>query len=439
MATFSQFKSKYVIEKREPLRGDSLNKNIIKKLITDPLENIEKNQRKVDNRIKSDLNIPDDGGKAGQARIEKELGLNDKNKAFNQEISRRRSAETTRGDAINRSLGTSGSTEGAGGANTGTKPKFSSGATGTTPSGSPEMGGESKKFVQNRRTPLKTKVIKPKTKNVVKPDKFSDVVKKFQGSTSNTSNVGVSDQIKKIQQDYLNKLKDQKPKVNVNQTPTTNPSLPNFTKQKTNFSGRIGNVTNITTNKGPQIPDFMKKNPIKDLSTKKEIQRIYDRNRLNRGLKNLDTSDFDTQKLSKKAFQDFRKDAGFTQYKKNLLKKAPLKKALKIGGPVLGAVDSAITFRDTYRRSQAQGDTKRRSVGKAASKVAGGIIGGALGATAGSAIGPGGTYVGGVGGYVAGQKAGEKLFDTLTTSKGRKQLAKSFKNFRDRAMKPVGS
>ena len=183
----------------------------------------------------------------------------------------------------------------------------------------------------------------------------------------------------------------------------------------------------------------MKKNPIKDLSTKKEIQRIFDRDRLNRGLKNLDTSDFDKQKLSKKAFQDFRKDAGFTQYKKNLLQKAPLKKAIKIGGPVLGAVDSAITFRDTYRRSQAQGDTKRRSLGKAASKVAGGLIGGALGATAGSAIGPGGTYVGGVGGYVAGQKAGEKLFDTLTTSKGRKQLAKSFKNFRDRAMKPVGS
>ncbi len=309
------------------------------------------------------------------------------------------------------------------------------------------MGGESKKFVKNRRTPLKTKVLKPQTKNVVKPDKFSDVVKKFQGSTSNTSNVVVSDKIKQIQQDYLNKLKDQKPKVNVNQTPTTNPSLPNFTKQKTNFSGRVGNVTNITKNKGPQIPDFKKTPPIRDLSTKKEIKRIFDRDRLNRGLKNIDTADLDKQistkiddKLSKRAFKDFRKDAGFTQYKKNLLQKAPLKKALKIGGPVLGAVDSAITFRNTYKQSQAQGDTKRRSLGKAASKVAGGLIGGALGAAGGTAVAPGaGTYVGGVGGYVAGQAAGEKLFDTLTTSKGRKQIAKSFKNFRNRAMKPVGS
>jgi len=439
MATFSQFKSKYIIEKREPLRGDSLNKNIIKKLVTDPIEKNKEKLKKIDNRIKSDLNIPDDGGKAGQARIEKEFGLNDKNKTFNQEISRRRSAETTRGDAINRSLGTSGSTEGAGGANTGTKPKFSSGAQGTSPSGSPEMGGESKKFVQNRRKRLQTKVLKTQTKNVVQPDKFSDVVKKFQGSTSNTSNVGVSDQIKKIQQDYLNKLKDQKPKVNVNQTPTTNPSLPNFTKQKTNFSGRIGNVTNITKNKGAQLPNFKSGNPIKDTSYKKEIQRIFDRDRLNRGLKNLDTSDFDKQKLSKRAFQDFRKDAGLSSIKTKVAKSPRLAKALKFGGPVLGAVDSAITFRNTYKQSQAQGDTKARSVGKAASKVAGGLIGGALGATAGSAIGPGGTYVGGVGGYVAGQKAGEKLFDTLTTSKGRKQLAKSFKNFRDRAMKPVGS
>ena len=46
-----------------------------------------------------------------------------KNKKFDQEISRRRSAETTRGDAINRSISTSGSTEGAGGANTGMKPQ----------------------------------------------------------------------------------------------------------------------------------------------------------------------------------------------------------------------------------------------------------------------------------------------------------------------------
>ena len=184
----------------------------------------------------------------------------------------------------------------------------------------------------------------------------------------------------------------------------------------------------------------MKKNPIKDLSTKREVQRIFDRDRLERGLKNLDTTDFDNQKLSKRAFKDFRKDSAISSIKTKVAKSPRLAKALKFGGPVLGAVDSAITFRNTYKQSQAQGDTKRRSLGKAASKVAGGLIGGALGAAGGTAVAPGaGTYVGGVGGYVAGQAAGEKLFDTLTTSKGRKQIAKSFKNFRNRAMKPVGS
>ena len=46
-----------------------------------------------------------------------------KNKKLDKEISRRRSAETTRGDAINRAMGTSGSTEGAAGASGSSKTK----------------------------------------------------------------------------------------------------------------------------------------------------------------------------------------------------------------------------------------------------------------------------------------------------------------------------
>ena len=44
--------------------------------------------------------------------------------------------------------------------------QFDSGAKGTTPSGSPEMGGESKKFVKNRRTPLKNKNVSVSDKNL---------------------------------------------------------------------------------------------------------------------------------------------------------------------------------------------------------------------------------------------------------------------------------
>jgi len=408
MATFSQFKSKYITERRSKNIGDEGTKNIVKKLLGKDA-------------------IPDDGGKKGQARIEKELGLNKPNNTSNQNrfFTDQPDSKTLR----TQPTGDEGQFK--------QQPKkFSSGATGTTPSGSPEMGGESKKFVQNRRKRFQTRVLKPETKNVVKPDKFSDVVKKVQGSRNNTSSLNISDRIKNIQQDYLNKLKDQKPKVNVNKTPTTNPSLPNFTKQKTNFSGRIGNVTNITKNKGAQLPNFGTKTPIKDTSISKEIARLANRDAANRALKNMDTSAFDdlgTKKnpLSRKAF---------TQFKKDLVSKAPVKKALKFGGPALAVAGSALDFRNTYKQSQAQGDTKARSLGKGLSRVAGGLVGGALGATAGSAVAPGaGTYIGGYGGYVAGQAAGEKIFNTLTTSKGRKQLAKSFKNFRNRAMKPIGS
>ena len=114
-ATFREFNKKYITEK-EILRGDSLNKNIIKKLVTDPIENIKKKQINIDKKIKSDANIPDDGGKAGQSKIEKELNLNKKSDKLLQDINKRKSADLTRADAINRSMGTSGSTEGAGGA-----------------------------------------------------------------------------------------------------------------------------------------------------------------------------------------------------------------------------------------------------------------------------------------------------------------------------------
>ena len=405
MATFSQFKSKYITERRSKNIGDEGTKNIVKKLLGKDA-------------------IPDDGGKAGQGRIEKELGLNDRNTTTNRRGRNIKKKQVQLNKTSNQNISTNSVDDSVKSVKTNrttvnktTNPNVIKG------SGDGVTGGKG------------NTTVKPNTTTVTNTKKVS------------TSKLGVSDQIKQIQQDYLNKLKDQKPKVNVNQTPTTNPSLPNFTKQKTNFSGRVGNVTNITKNKGPQIPDFMKKNPIKDLSTKREIKRIFDRDRLNRGLKNIDTADLDKQistkiddKLSKRAFQDFRRDAGFTKYKRDLLKKAPVKKALKFGGPVLGAIDSAITFRDTYKRSQAQGDTKRRSLGKGLSRVAGGIIGGALGATAGTAVAPGaGTFIGGTGGYIAGQELGQKAFDTLTTSKGRKQIAKSFKNFRKRAMQPTGS
>ena len=405
MATFSQFKSKYITERRSKNIGDEGTKNIVKKLLGKDA-------------------IPDDGGKAGQGRIEKELGLNKNNTTTNRRGRNIKKKQVQLNKTSNQNISTN------------------------------TVDDSVKSVKTNRKT-----VDKTTKSNVVKGSgdgvtgsKGNTTVKPNTNTVTNTKKTSnIKGQIDQALKDYQSKLKNQvnKPKVNVNQTPKTNVSLPDFTKQKTSFSGRIGNVTNIKTNKGPQIPDF-KKTPtpdfkVRDLSTKREIKRIFDRDRLNRGLKNIDTADLDKQistkiddKLSKRAFQDFRKDSSLTKLKTDISKKIP-KKVLKFGGPVLAAADSAISFRNIYKQSQAKGDTKRRSLGRAASTVAGGLIGGALGAAGGSAIAPGaGTYIGGYGGYVAGQELGQKAFDTLTTSKGRKQIAKSFKNFRNKAMKTVG-
>ena len=392
MATFSQFKSKYITERRSKNIGDEGTKNIVKKLLGKDA-------------------IPDDGGKAGQGRIERELGLN------------------KRGRKVIKK-------------------------TYTPPDKVTSQNIQTKSIV-NQANKVKDKlrtVDKTINTNVVKGSgdgvtgsKGNTTVKPNTTTVTNTKkNVSVKSKIDQALKDYQNKLKNQvnKPNVNVNQSSKPNViDLPK-TNTTTRFSKSIGNVTNIKTNRGAQIPDFVKKNPnpIKDTSISREIQRIADRNKANQILKNVDTSDLDNQKLSKRAFKDFRKDAGLSTFKTKILSKAPVKKTLKVLGPVGAVVGSALDFRNTYKQSQAQGDTKRRSLGKGLSRVAGGLVGGALGATAGSAVAPGaGTAIGGYGGYVAGQELAGKAFDTLTTRKGRKQIAKSFTNFRKRAMKTVGS
>ena len=445
MATFSQFKSKYIIEKREPLRGDSLDKNIIKKLVTDPIEKNKEKLKKIDNRIKSDLNIPDDGGKAGQARIEKELGLNDKNKAFNQEISRRRSAETTRGDAINRSLGTSGSTEGAGGANTGTRvnkiepKKFSSGATGTTPSGSPEMGGESKKFVQNRRKRFQTRVLRPKPEYDLTGNKIDDSVKSVRANRRT---------INKVYKPNVTRTRGSGITVNKGRGATTTTDLNKIVnKRTTNIIDKVFGSSNNKVSTNLKIPDDGGK------VGQARIEKAF--NNKSKTINKVINPEVKTKPITKpitttvnqvktttqqplKGFKQFRADSVTRQGAKNVAKGLAGKasKALGIAGL---ALDAGVTFRDTYKRSQAQGHSKQRSIGKSLAKIGGGIVGGALGGTIGSAAGPAGSFVGAGLGYAGGKEFGARAFDKLTTQQGRDELKQSFKNFRKRAMKPVGT
>ena len=90
--------------------------------------------------------------KKSEKIVKKFIKKQKKDKLSNQEISRRRSAETTRGDAINRSIGTSGSTEGAGGANTGTtqpkKPKITGDVTRAPKVNQADVSKKAKEFTK---------------------------------------------------------------------------------------------------------------------------------------------------------------------------------------------------------------------------------------------------------------------------------------------------
>ena len=89
MATFSQFNKKYITERRSKNIGDEGTKNIVKKLL-------------------GKYSIPDDGGKSGQSKIEKELKLNNTNKTskLNKEISNRKLDQLKKQELFKKQIGT---------------------------------------------------------------------------------------------------------------------------------------------------------------------------------------------------------------------------------------------------------------------------------------------------------------------------------------------
>ena len=147
-------------------------------------------------------------------------------------------------------------------------------------------------------------------------------------------------------------------------------------------------------------------------------------------------SQFRTDSITRRGIKPTKATSILGQIAKN----PAARKATKALGVIGTVADAGLTFADTYKTSQQKGDTKQRSIGKGLAKVAGGAIGGTLGAIAASPIPiPGARVAGAVGGYQYGKKLGGQAFDTLTTMRGRDQLKQSFKNFRKRAMRPVGT
>jgi len=314
------------------------------------------------------------------------------------EINKRLSASTTRGDQARSLYGTgSGSTEGAGGANTGTT--------------KPNVDDSVKSVRTNRRTI--NKVTQP---NVTRGSGSGITVNKGGGATASTSS-DLNKIVNRRSTNIIDKVfgsGDTKVSFNLKEPPTTprtitkikNPEVK--TRPQTTTTPRT-----ITKIKNPEV----KTRPQTTTTTVNQVKT-------------------QTQQPLK-GFKQFRADSA-TRGAKNVAKGVVGKasKALGIAGL---ALDAGVTFRDTYKRSQAQGHSKQRSIGKSLAKIGGGLVGGALGGTVGSAAGPAGSFIGAGLGYAGGKEFGARAFDKLTTQQGRDELKQSFQNFRKRAMKPAGS
>ena len=428
MATFSQFKSKYITESGSKKNvGQRGTKNIVKKSFGKDA-------------------IPDDGGKRGQARIEKELGLNKPNKTVKkdkliQDINKRKSADLTRADAINRSMGTSGSTEGAGGAGETFKAKNTDKTLSTKQIDTSKVNARSAEILKtNNKKPIKGgKTVNPVTaydyKNVVKPDKFKDVVKKFQGSYKDIN------KIKKIPASEVKPVvpkKDPSFKISGTTSKTTPPSKPTFTKTDNptfkdfkkrgisfdvkkppttavkpvnlskepslpNFAGKTskGNVVTQSTSsalpsggKEPKLPNLPKTKPNPIVSYVK---------------KGMETTGLIDKKVDTKPFTR-TKDTITTQVGSKV-KPSRLGKYIRGAGRVIAPIYAIKDYSDTARKARAQGYSKTYSRAKGLTKALSGYIGGGIGATLGGGLGIPGAIAGGVGGYHYGSKLGDKAFD----------------------------
>ena len=391
MPTLSQFKSKYIIERRSKNVGDEGTKNIVKKLLGKDA-------------------IPDDGGKAGQARIERELGLNKPNNNKNK-------------ITVNKKLGSSKTVN------------FSSGASGTTPSGSVDLANTDKNFVQNRRTPLN--VNKPNTsalnvsstKNIIKKDKFSDV-KKFQDlnkraqeilNTSNNSSsvkrsiedISKKNNISKISSNEVKPVKPNNVIKNVNK-PSNTVDLPNI---KSNTSSL--NVKNIRNS--VSLPNFVK-------------GRTRQGNLITQNLSNY--SDPEVEKLIKDA-ENLKNPKSLKAYKqvkkdfKSFIKNPQVVKKVSPFVKGLAGVGAVVDGRSDYKKSRDMGYNKVQSALRAGTIGVGKYIGGVKGAALGGKFGLVGAIPGGYYGYQLGGKVGETGFDSIASRKGRRQLKKTFTNFMD--------
>ena len=302
-----------------------------------------------------------------------------------------------------------------------------------------EKGVKSGKIPQDVliRKPNKPKP-KPvsQTKNVVKPDKFTDVVKKFQGSNKNIEN------IKKIPASEVKPVvpkKDPSFKISGTTSKTTSPSKPTFTKtdnptfkdfkkkgisfdikksdttyvKPVNLKNKLslpfeagktskGNV--VTQSTSSAVPSGGIKTDLLDLVKKKKtnpIKKVITKGMETTGLidKKVDTKPFT------RTTDTITRNVG-------KVKPSRLGKYVRGAGRIIAPIYAIKDYVDTTRKTRAQGYGKTYSRAKGLTRALSGYIGGGIGATLGGGVASiPGAIAGGVTGYNVGQKIGDKAFD----------------------------
>ena len=287
------------------------------------------------------------------------------------------------------------------------------------------------------RKPNKPKP-KPKTTNVVKPDKFTDVVKKFQGSYKDVN------KIKKIPANEVKPVvpkKDPSFKISGTTNKTTPPSKPTFTKtdnptfrdfKKRGISFDIKKPTTVVNpvnlSKGPSLPNFVgttKKGNVVTQSTSSALPSA--------GKPKVDLPNFVKNKSKPNLFKQIIKrgaqETGLIDKTKDVkpftrttntittnvgkVKPSRLGKYVRGAGRVIAPIYAIKDYVDTTKKTRAQGYSKTYSRAKGLTRALSGYIGGGIGATIGSGVGLGipGGIAGGVTGYNIGQRIGDKAFD----------------------------
>tara|TARA_B100001057_G_scaffold192452_1_gene193401 strand:- start:58 stop:1356 length:1299 start_codon:yes stop_codon:yes gene_type:complete len=408
MATFSQFNKKYITEKKS-LHGDSLNRNIIKKLVTDPIENIKKKQIDIDKKIAADLSRPKVDNTSLKS-YSKKIKITDKTvENFKKKLTKLGSQKgNTDPNKSTLIKGTSDENVVRSTKPTDDEGKFRRKANTKykAPSKTQSQNIQTnsiKNQVRNRVDNSRTinKEINP---NVVKGTDPKDINKKFGSSKPTGTFTDDLPKAKELDQKltknltkpkqgaeitYKNIEKKLKPKTRIPRTIvksyTTQPTSP------TDFAGKLKRGAELTG--------------IKSLEPK---QQIGDK------LKNIPQS----------------------KITKNIIKKTPKKlvfnRALSGLGRVAGGAFAVKDFMDTARKEKALGRSKTAARLRGASKAIGGYVGGGIGALAGGLAGGGVAsaglgIAGGIAGYSAGSKIGDQIYKTgrnLVTGK------KTFKNLR---------